>query len=578
MKKINLKIERENFLGYVAVLSYLIYIIMAIFFKRSYYADGTEFIRNIINQGGKEWIPIANDINVMRVGCNFVNQILIIVAVKIGITNIGVLQILFSIPLFFNEILGLFFCYELLDKGKKRYIIFPFANYVLFEMISEIFILNQAFTASWVYWILFFTIIKRECLCGKLKKCVLIISIFLLPFLHETTIVIFILIVPITLFEVLFFHNISNLKYKVAILVAFIFAFFFDLAYMKMHKTTTGGVYFTSLLSAITTNRIWFSNLIITVISCFLIIIFMHVHMPTINKYLFLVIGLLFVGIMFFKGNSNPILEYECRSIITLGTFGMILMNYLFIMFEKKISTWINFDNIKNILLITLLLQSAWQIGNNIEWNKYLKEFDKQLYENKGYVVDEVKNVYSWPWTSPGLSLLESPDRKNIDTLVLPVNDFSVVLDDNGLWIPFSYVNKNVFNYKKLKEKSYIRGITLEDIIEENVKFALEKDKGKITNKLIVSILMPGDWIYQNTENYRISYHIYDENGICVVFDTCRTDFVALFEGEKFIIDVKEINTLKSGRYKVVLDVVKEGEYWVSDYGEQFPTITFDVK
>ena len=74
---------------------YLVYIVIAIYTKRSFFADGALTFLNIVNENmnNPSILFISNDYSVNRMGVNALIQLLTIIACKIGVKDINALQI-----------------------------------------------------------------------------------------------------------------------------------------------------------------------------------------------------------------------------------------------------------------------------------------------------------------------------------------------------------------------------------------------------------------------------------------------------------------------------------------------------
>lgn len=75
-----------------------------------------------------------------------------------------------------------------------------------------------------------------------------------------------------------------------------------------------------------------------------------------------------------------------------------------------------------------------------------------------------------------------------------------------------------------------------------------------------------------------LSYHLYDEKGVLLVYDNVRTEFInRVFSGQTAQEEIR-ISKLESGVYQVSLDVVKEGEAWFSENGADCDTVRIIVR
>lgn len=549
----------NKFLTLFAVSVYMAYIVSAIFVKRSYYADGTEFLLRLINQRESALWPVANDYGVMRIGCNILNQSLAVLAIKLGVKNVIILQILYSIPLFLNKIIGIVVCYYLLDNEKSHYILFPIANYVLFDIVSEIFILNQSFTATWLYWILFFAIIHKKNIKSFSLKSAIAICIILLPFAHETTLMVAIILLVVIIVETIWGNNRSNLIMKSIIAIDAIGSIFYNYWFLQNHQAPTKDSYFKSLLTVLNPQNIFCSNFLITLVLGIAILIFIHKTIPKLLIYVLVCFNIVFPILIFALRKSSPFLEFQSRCLISLGVVGTMICCYIFCIFEGKLQLWINYNNITLILLIALLGQSIWQIGNNIGWFCYLNEFGEQLSDNKGYITDSVDNKYAWAWTSPGLSLLEADSFDNIDTLILPRRqNYEVWLTDDEFWIPYSMIDKEVFDYSSLLEEGNIKELDEEEIEQNDVSFEvvnLDFNNDEEINEISFRVKTQGV-VYHNAKQYKL---------VCYTIKDGQRELLDCFFEFEILRDGDVINFTVNGD---ILNVIQENGVFVSVFSD----------
>jgi hypothetical protein len=94
--------------------------------------------------------------------------------------------------------------------------------------------------------------------------------------------------------------------------------------------------------------------------------------------------------------------------------------------------------------------------------------------------------------------------------------------------------------------------------VESGQNIAVE---AKVKNKMY--------YVLGSKDNYFISYHIYDENGKIVQFDNPRTDIQDIEPGNADYVEINIQAPAEKGRYKLIIDIVKEGEYWFKDRGEK---------
>lgn len=75
-------------------------------------------------------------------------------------------------------------------------------------------------------------------------------------------------------------------------------------------------------------------------------------------------------------------------------------------------------------------------------------------------------------------------------------------------------------------------------------------------------------YVMSSKDHYFISYHLYNENDVLLQFDNLRTNIENIEPGREKDIGVQIKVPVAKGKYKVKFDIVKEGEYWFGDRGE----------
>jgi hypothetical protein len=121
--------------------------------------------------------------------------------------------------------------------------------------------------------------------------------------------------------------------------------------------------------------------------------------------------------------------------------------------------------------------------------------------------------------------------------------------------ISFSFVTYSYFNENRYWEfnTEYMRIDA-----EKGQILAVNAD---ITNKTYNVI--------SSDENYFISYHIYKDNGEIYVYENPRTALESIKSGTEASVLIQLKAPMEEGKYKIEIDIVKEGEYWFKDRGER---------
>ncbi len=566
----------QNRSFYVLVCAvYLGCLLFAILVKRSWYADGAEFFRSVLNRQYDALFPVANDANVLRPGINFLNQLPLILGLRLGISNITVLQILFAVPLFFQAVCGFALCAYTADPKDRPLLVFPLASYAFFGMLSEIFILNQAFAASWVYWILFFLFLKQEKLTGIGRFLCLLLCLAVLPVSHETVMPAGAVMIAACLFECVIRKNRANLAVKAVILADLVFAVVFNYIFLRTHASSTGSSYFALLKDVLKSGSFLSSNLMISLAGALLILVFAWISFPAWAAFAAGVLGGVFCVFVFVTGRSDPNLEYTFRSFVTIGTVLMLVLAYGYRILPEKWTGRIRLRSWVNVTAAVLLVQSFWQTGNSVGWQAYLSDFDRQLSGAEGFEVPGQENKYEWAWTQPDLSILESETPYVIDRLILPAdNRYGVTCDGENLVIPCSAVNPRVFDFAPLSAAGTIEPVTKEAMKDGRLSFSTVSDPADASDGTAVCLAVETDGtVFQNASAYRFTGHLYDENGTETAIEELGPQIRLFRDGDVLVLPLPK--TWKTGP-KMTVRLSLESPYAeaVTDADGILPAVT----
>lgn len=126
------------------------------------------------------------------------------------------------------------------------------------------------------------------------------------------------------------------------------------------------------------------------------------------------------------------------------------------------------------------------------------------------------------------------------------------------VFVAFKYINAN--RYWEIY--SYDTSVMAESGQDISVK-------ARIKNKMY--------YVMGSDDQYFISYHVYSEDGKTIQFDNPRTYLDGIEPGGSENIDIRIIAPMEKGKYKIEIDIVKEGEYWFKNRGETPATLQLTV-
>lgn len=492
----------------ISISIYVIYIVTAIVSNRSLYADGADFYVSVVNNLNNFW-PYFDDSKHIRLFVNLINQFPISLALSLGIRRMDILRILFGTPLFINNLIGMIVCIWICYRGKKISLaIFPLASYAIFGIISEIFIVNPAFLAFWLYYIAFFYLILE--IEWKYYDWVLLLGVLVASYRsHEGILVYGPLIILYFIINAKKLNNTNKLKKYIII------STFLEIVYATwwqfVHPVKTQTEDYLNLLKMLLDPKMLLSsNMIFSIIGIVLlmfVLIFGYKFNKISNRVIYYIILLIFtfISIMFgffhIKGMAvNPLNEYNYRVFVTFGGAAFMLLYIVIDKFklESRINVKLCFITIATILLV----QSFWQIGNNYQWN-ILKNTVKQQITNSNKALIKpqeiglmdsnlVNNKYQWPWTGPVFSIALH-DSLSINSIILPYEynekpNFDVDLKKEKITIPFIEISNDVYNLDK-----FFRNYTEENTYEIGSKIQVNKYSNMI-NCLSYGWASPEEW------------------------------------------------------------------------------------
>ncbi len=567
-----------RFLLISAALMYLLHICSAIIYKSFYYADGGFFLADLINNQNNI-LPISNDRSVLRISANLLNQWPAIICLKLGINNINILSFMFGAPLFFNAIIGLLLCWRKcrwIENGKTL-ILFPIAAYAFFCIPSDIFALNQAFTAYWIYFILFFTIITDN--NNPIDKLILIFLLVTAACAHESILIVGPLLLGVIFLE--FIHT-GNKGKKIELCISSIGILAgvgINILYMHTHTAVTSSYYFADLLTVLLDGNLCRYNILIV---CFgLVLVILGISKVLDRAWFWIgafVAGIIYIlAVHHYQGIYSPREEYMCRALITVGMFGGIILSYAYYrLYDMPFVKKICIRNWWRATAVVLILQCVWQFGNTYAWNQYITEFKSELQAHSGiFEAAGQDNAFAWGWNQASLSLLLSEDY-HIESLMNDRNDtYDSYVENDALWISFMWVNPSVYNVSELIEYEKQPKATIDDckdvVLYCNVN-NIQDGSGAVT--LPVRIQNKGERVLKHKDLFA-SYHIFNSDGL-IVWDGVRTGLGQdILPGESIEINVlaQYGDQLPPGDYVLELDLVKEHQYWFNDQGMLGPKV-----
>ena len=442
----------------IGMAFYIVSCLVAIYTNRFLYADGSLFFIQILNHSNSTW-PFANDGQRMRLFINIFNQLPISILIKLGYTNINILRCVYGLSLFFQNIIGVLLVYRISKKsGKMNIFVFTLFTYTCFNIISEIFIINPAIFSFWIYCIVFlYATLDFE--KNWFDKTLLVLSMIIETMSHEAIIIFAPMIAGVSAFKIIEGKSIKGRLMNSLIFLVSIGQSIYGIWWNKAYSTSeASGGYLEVLKNVLNLKGVVYSNLFISVLGLCLVIIYFKKEIKKYTMFILFIGGSLAIIYMQYTGVTiNPYREYTYRSLITCGE----ILLFIIIFIENRFSIMANNGfNLRSFIIITMLilsLQSVWQIGNSMYWNKYISQFEAGIIssnekeiEPKNIAFGSVESRFDWSWNQSVLSISLQKDYI-IKKIVKPRDLLDYyVYNEEGLEVPFCRIDRNIFNYSEL--------------------------------------------------------------------------------------------------------------------------------
>ena len=138
-----------------------------------------------------------------------------------------------------------------------------------------------------------------------------------------------------------------------------------------------------------------------------------------------------------------------------------------------------------------------------------------------------------------------------------------------------------VMDYLDRNLDAYLSGTSSESLTLDNLVYSIDTNEINIPANDMVSfkvVLHTEDNAFLiNRDNIFISYHVYNDQGECVVWDGERAKFGSVYNGKEVMLQIGKDVFNSPGQYYVDVDVVQEGVTWLSKTGVEPKRINITV-
>lgn len=286
-------------------------------------------------------------------------------------------------------------------------------------------------------------------------------------------------------------------------------------------------------------------------------------------------------------------------NVVGMTIFAVIIGGIIITMFLALQN--INNLNLKRFLKSSIFLACVvtFLVAANNIYNQYIAPSQYWAEKNKGvlqmlrdnpeFTVNSRTNSFRYQY---GLqAYLPESDVINVDLPIEENNDFFLITNDSidsdnlddlmVVEIPSDY---NIFVkgegiIEKLENQGYnlYKMITYDNLDIESKEDRLSVDLG---SEVVVNIdfICQENIQYKNTDNIRLSYHIYDMTGNCLVWDGVRTDFEEVNDDTIMQLKIDEDVFSKAGDYRIQIDAISGEIGWFSNHGFETENVYVTVE
>lgn len=440
--------ERKEikFFYYGMILLLATYLLMSIWGNNSIFADGVYYFSNIIETKGFCIIEPGNEIFEM------LRQLFCVVGIKLGISNIKILNYLYSFGCLYLQIIFTMLSMNLCIRNKKySYFYLTILCMSLQIVFTGFFVMMGyiSFTMICFYAFLYLLFYNNE--TRKISKICFTLFCAVI-FLRAGSIFLFLgmLMIILILYRIIIEKTYIDIFYVVNMIICILGCFSALNTIINPRDPSNKSGYLNSIMNYDKSVYIIFLILFLAVAFSMLMVIIKkrRCKMDTFFKILSILLQII-SGIVFFyyickRSYVISINSYNFRSLNLIISFSVLF----YILFLEVFSINLHDNIYKYCNIFFLIAALVFVFISTINYNYHLKYLNDRLINSKGYVeINEIvilEHNYFWGWTNSLESLYAQIicDRLSIKAVITNGQDFSG-------WQPFD--GKNINNYPNLQ-------------------------------------------------------------------------------------------------------------------------------
>ncbi len=465
---------------------YFAHLLFATLVGRGLYADGSFFFTALLSDDSL-W-PYTDDDKHIRLFVNLLNQLPISLGLVFGLDSLPTMRLMFNLGLFFVPASIYVWCAWLSYRAKDfRIFLIAFIGIVAFAMPSEIFALNQAFTAAALCWLLMHYALLNITL-RRLDYVAIAVVIAVLSRSHESMLiwgVVLAFAALVGIYRKGIWTISRNNVHLYIIACGGILQVAFVAWWQFSHPVSQQTEAYLQLLSLAMPAEMWQGNTRITLLLLVMLLLLGGIYLAR-GRYkvceqssmLLWLERLVACGAVYALAHGftlflepshvNPGREFGYRFLLTFGMAAMMLLS-IYIRPIAINELFIKYKYATFVVSCCFIGATTWQIANSVYWSNFQRvsihtlAYSDKIVVSPAKVQQNLETVglgylyrYRWGWTWPvfGLSLHNS---KNVLRVYRPedhIEYFKLPKGENSYpYLPFvQFTQGGYFNFDLLRD------------------------------------------------------------------------------------------------------------------------------
>lgn len=418
----------------ISSVLFLAFCTIAIAFDQYLYADGAHFLLEILVRDNI-YTPIWS-----RIGANTVKELLPLILIKIGVTDITIIGKSFGLNYYLAPFIGTFISYLMVRRTRPELFLFPFLSFVYILVNHYAYLSVESIYAVSAFWPVYLHLLHDEKVDSKLLLT--IIGLVVLGSSYELTVILY----PFIFWSLMIAYRKKRYDSAIGFLVILITstAGFLYSFYWGLHPENTTLI--TNRADLLNSMKGMISNVVLYLFAGAVVLWITLGAKRNWNKKLFIAIQLVFfISLVFLtmtpllriSSAEHPGVQWHLRMMVLISALVFACLHFYMYQLKK----W-HFHIMPEHFLAFSMAAMIFQFQLTWGWSRFIGTFEKALVENtKVITLNELRiqnesavNRYAWSWSNPTISvLLEAMNGDTINT---------IVENDPVKWLPWNHYQK----------------------------------------------------------------------------------------------------------------------------------------